>query len=68
MNKFLKSLGLSAQSFLRDEEGAQIIEYALVVAVISIAIILAMKSSLTNNMFNGWLARVQSCLTSTTCT
>lgn len=58
MNKFLKAVN----SFARDEEGAQIIEYALIVAVVSIALLLALSGT-TPGLFQGWLTRVQACLT-----
>lgn len=61
MNKFLKSLGQSAQSFLRDEEGAQIIEYALIIAVVSLALIALMS---TNSLgMDAWITKVNCYLT-----
>ncbi|MBS0449732.1 MAG: Flp family type IVb pilin [Proteobacteria bacterium] len=48
-----------------EEDGAQIIEYALIIAVVSLTLILAMN--VTDLGFAGWLSRVKSCLTTTTC-
>ncbi|EFI60365.1 MULTISPECIES: Flp family type IVb pilin [Comamonas] len=61
MNKIAQQFGHSLQSFVRDEEGAQIIEYALIVAVVSLTLILAMN--VTDLGFAAWLGRVSACLT-----
>ncbi|MEG1455005.1 MAG: Flp family type IVb pilin [Comamonas sp.] len=69
MTKFAQQFGNSLQSFASDEEGAQVIEYALVVAVVSIGLILLMKSSISTTLFTDWLTKVKACLTnSATCT
>ena len=57
MTKFAQQFGNSLQSFASDEEGAQVIEYALVVAVVSIGLILLMKSSISTTLFTDWLTR-----------
>ena len=64
MNKFLNTLKSSAVSFAKDEEGAQIVEYALIIATISIALIVLLAPIKTN--FGAWVLRVTTCLTSTT--
>ena len=66
MNAFLKS----TRNFLRDEEGAQIIEYALIVAVVSIGLMLLIQLGLlgANGSFQDWLDTVQTCLNTGTCT
>ncbi|SDI63326.1 Flp family type IVb pilin [Variovorax sp. OV700] len=55
------------KSFLRDETGAQVVEYALIIAVVSIALVVALKA-LTDNSggFTTFINRVTTCLTSTT--
>ena len=60
MNKFLNTLKSSAASFAKDEEGAQIVEYALIIATISIALIVSMGSIRTD--FATWVKRVTDCL------
>ena len=45
------------KSFWRDEEGAQIIEYALIIAVVSIALILAIQG-LASTDFQAWITKV----------
>ncbi|GGH50776.1 hypothetical protein GCM10010975_03940 [Comamonas phosphati] len=62
MNKIAQQFGNSLQSFVRDEEGAQIIEYALIVAVISLALIVLMQTTLKGGSFTDWLTRVSNCL------
>lgn len=62
MNNIAQQFGNSLQSFVQEEEGAQVIEYALVVAVISIALVILMKSSISSTLFSTWLARVTACL------
>ena len=65
MNKIAQQFGHSLQSFVSDEEGAQVIEYALVVAVVSIALVLLMKTSIGTTLFDEWLTKVKNCLGST---
>jgi pilus assembly protein Flp/PilA len=63
----------SISNFLRDlateEDGAQIIEYALIVAVVSLGLIILVQTGLINGggAFSTWLADVSTCLTSGTC-
>lgn len=63
MNKIAQQFGQSLQSFVRDEEGAQIIEYALIIAVVSLGLILLMKGLLgTDGAFQSWIDKVTNCL------
>lgn len=68
MNKFLNAISNSVGSFIKEEEGAQVVEYALIIAVVSIALVIAL-SALTSNggSFNTFIGRVVNCLTSTNC-
>ena len=52
----------SLKSFLYNEEGSQVIEYALVVAVVSIGLIVLMKSSIGTDIFTAWLDKIKACL------
>lgn len=54
-------------AFAREEEGSQVIEYALIIAVVSIALVVALKALTTGTTFNSFITRVQNCLTTTTC-
>jgi pilus assembly protein Flp/PilA len=65
MNRFLKAVNQSVRSFSRDEEGAQVVEYALIIAVVSIILVVALRN-LTGTSFSGFIDRVATCLTSGT--
>jgi len=56
------------KSFLQDESGAQVVEYALIIAVISIALVVALKA-LTDNggSFSTFITHVSNCLTGVSC-
>jgi pilus assembly protein Flp/PilA len=62
MNKLLKAARQSIQSFAQDDEGAQVVEYALIIAVVSIILVVALRN-LTGTSFNGFIQRVATCLT-----
>ena len=68
MNKLIKVIKNGAVNFSRDEEGAQVVEYALIIAVVSIALVLALQALSTGTSFGTWINRVGTCLTSSTCT
>ena len=57
------------KKFWRDDEGAQVIEYALIIAVVSIALVVAL-STLTDQggQFSTFISRVGTCLTTANCT
>jgi pilus assembly protein Flp/PilA len=64
MNKFLKSV----EAFAREEDGAQVIEYALIIAVVSIALVIALSALTANGGgFTTFIGRVTTCLTTATC-
>ena len=52
------------RAFARDESGAQVVEYALIIAVVSIALVLAL-AALTNTPFDDFITRVKTCLSCT---
>ncbi len=66
MNKFLNSVNSSIRSFAKDEDGAQVVEYALIIAVVSIALVIALSSIGGANMTT-FVARVTACLTTAVC-
>ena len=66
MNKFLASMKSGVASFARDEEGAQIVEYALIIAVVSIALVIALSAIGGTNM-STFIGRVTTCLTTAVC-
>ncbi|RJF97083.1 Flp family type IVb pilin [Noviherbaspirillum cavernae] len=68
MNITLKSLGQSIRSFAKDEEGAQVVEYALIIAVVSIALVVALQQlTAAGGGFSAFITRVTNCLTNGTC-
>jgi pilus assembly protein Flp/PilA len=62
MNKLLSSI----RSFAIEDDGAQIVEYALIIAVVSIALVIAL-SAITGTNMSGFIDRVSDCLTSSVC-
>ena len=54
------------RSFATEEDGAQVIEYALIIAVVSIALVIAL-STITGSNFSGFITRVNTCLTTNAC-
>lgn len=62
MNAFLKSANQSIRSFASDEEGAQVIEYALIIAVVSIILVVALRGLTTGTTFSSFITRVATCL------
>jgi pilus assembly protein Flp/PilA len=67
MKNFLQAVGQSTRSLLRDEEGAQVIEYALIIAVVSIALVVALRALTTGGTFTTFINTVGRCLTGGTC-
>jgi pilus assembly protein Flp/PilA len=62
MNKLLKLAGQSVRSFVQEDDGAQVVEYALIIAVVSIILVVALRN-LTGTSFDGFITRVATCLT-----
>ena len=63
MNKLINAIKNGAVNFSRDEEGAQVVEYALIIAVVSIGLVVALRALSTGTSFTTWIARVGNCLT-----
>jgi pilus assembly protein Flp/PilA len=53
--------------FLKEEEGAQVIEYALIISMISIGLVLALQSSTIAASFGNFIGLVATCLTTGPC-
>jgi pilus assembly protein Flp/PilA len=69
MKELMKKLMHGAVAFGRDEEGAQIVEYALIIAVVSIALVIALATiAAGGGPFSTFITRVTNCLTTATCT
>ncbi len=68
MNKIITALKNGVVNFARDEEGAQIVEYALIIAVVSIALVIALAAIAGGTgPFSAFITRVTDCLTTATC-
>ena len=59
MNQLLSSI----RSFAIEDDGAQIVEYSLIIAVISIALVLAIQGLTNGSYFSQFITRVGNCLT-----
>jgi len=55
------------KSFLKEEGGAQVVEYALVVAVISILLIVALRPLATDTGLSDFVELVRTCLGNMNC-
>lgn len=62
----MNQLTQSIRTFLRDDEGAQIVEYALIIAAVSLILIVALQA-LNNSDFQTFVTKVGTCLTTAVC-
>lgn len=65
MEKLINTFNQSVQSFAKDEEGAQVVEYALIIAVVSIGLVVALGSSTSGlrSSFGTLVGRLTTCFT-----
>lgn len=65
----MKTLTHAMTRFAQEEDGAQVVEYALIIAVVSIVLVLALGNSSTGiaSQFGAFVTRVGTCLSSGTC-
>jgi pilus assembly protein Flp/PilA len=65
MNKIVNAINTSVQSFVKDEEGAQVVEYALIIAVVSIGLVVALGDATDGlrGSFATLVTRVTRCFT-----
>jgi len=61
----MNQLFSSIRSFALEEDGAQVVEYALIIAVVSITLVLALRGLTNGTGFNTFINRVTNCLTAT---
>lgn len=61
MDKFTKTI----TRFVRDEEGAQVVEYALIIALLSIILAVALSTGGLQAGFTALVTRVTNCFNST---
>ena len=68
INTLIHAVKNGAVNFASDEEGAQIVEYGLIIAVVSIALVLALSAIAGGSgPFSAFITRVTNCLTTATC-
>ncbi len=53
--------------FLNEEDGAQVVEYALIIAVVSIGLALALQPLTLGASFGNFIGRISTCLTTSVC-
>ena len=66
MTSILKKFKAAAVRFAKEEEGAQVVEYALIIAVVSIGLVTALDL-LGGADFLTFVGRVGDCLTTAAC-
>jgi pilus assembly protein Flp/PilA len=68
MKNLLSRVNHSIHSFTNEEDGAQVVEYALIIAVVSIALVVALKALTTaGGGFTTFISNVKDCLIGATC-
>lgn len=63
MNQLISSI----RSFAIEEDGAQVVEYALIIAVVSITLVIALRGLTNGTGFANFISRVTNCLTTNAC-
>jgi len=66
MNQLMQSI----RAFAVEEEGSEVVEYALIIALVSIVLALALGNATNGlgNAFGALVTRVRTCFTGPTCT
>jgi pilus assembly protein Flp/PilA len=62
MTSIFNKFNAAAVRFAKEEEGAQVVEYALIIAVVSIGLVVALRA-LDGAAFDTFITRVSTCLT-----
>jgi pilus assembly protein Flp/PilA len=65
MTSIFNKFNAAAVRFAKDEEGAQVVEYALIIAVVSLGLILALNG--LDGNFATFITKVGTCLNTGTC-
>lgn len=67
MKNIINNVRTAAVRFARDEEGAQVVEYALIIAVVSIGLVVALGEATgagtLDGAFDTLVARITTCFT-----
>jgi pilus assembly protein Flp/PilA len=71
MNQFIKSINTSVSAFMKEEEGSQVVEYSLIIAVVSIGLVVALGGATSSDglrgAFTALVDRVIGCFGATGC-
>lgn len=68
MNTLFKSFKDGFRAFAKEDDGAQVVEYALIIAVVSIALVIALQAlTAAGGGFANFITRVSNCLTTAVC-
>ncbi len=62
----MNQITTAIRAFVRDEEGSQVVEYALIIALVSIVLAIALGTGGLDDSFTSLITRVTSCFTNTT--
>lgn len=65
MNKFFTSAKAFTTNFAKEEDGAQVVEYALIIALVSIVLAGALADDTTGIKFSELVTRVTNCFKGT---
>lgn len=68
MKNLFKTASKSIRQFAQDDDASQVVEYALIIAVVSIALVIALRTLTTGTSFTAFITRVGNCLSGPTCT
>lgn len=65
----MNSVRYKLRRLLHEDEGAQVVEYALIIAVVSIALVLALGNATTGigSQFAAFVTRIGTCITTGSC-
>ncbi|MES2481553.1 MAG: Flp family type IVb pilin [Pseudomonadota bacterium] len=63
----MNRLAKTTRALLQEDDGAQIVEYALIIAVVSISLTIAL-GGMNGSAFANMVERTTACLTTSTCT
>jgi pilus assembly protein Flp/PilA len=65
MNQLIQHIKSSVQNFSKEEDGSQVIEYALIIAVVSITLVVALRALTDDGAgFSAFITKVAGCLSS----
>jgi len=62
----MNQITTAIRAFVRDEEGSQVVEYALIIALVSIVLAIALGTGGLDDSFTSLITRATSCFTNTT--